>query len=54
MWEFAFSRVMLQLAAALFGGFGMYCLFMSFFVPSLGAQAFLCIAAATAMVRLHP
>lgn len=53
-WEFSFSRAMLQLAAALIGGFGIYCLFMSFFIPSLGAQAFLCIGAATAMVHLHP
>lgn len=46
------SQLALRLLTALLGGYGIFCLIMSFVVPRLGAQAFVLLATATAMVYL--
>jgi hypothetical protein len=50
MLGFVLSHLALRLLSAILGGYGIFCLIMSFAVPRLGAQAFLLIAAATAIV----
>jgi hypothetical protein len=48
----ALSRLALRLLSAILGGYGMFCLIMSFAVPPLGAQAFWLLATASAIVLL--
>jgi hypothetical protein len=43
------SQLSLRLLSATLGGYGIFCLIMSFAVPWLGAQAFLLLGAATAI-----
>ena len=50
MLGFVLSQLMLQLLSAILGGFGIFCLIMSFDIPWLGAQAFLLLATATTIV----
>jgi hypothetical protein len=50
MLGFALSQLALRLLSAILGGYGMFCLIMSFAVPGLGAQAFLLLGAATTIV----
>jgi hypothetical protein len=50
MLGFALSHLALRLLSAVLGGYGMFCLIMSFAVPSLGAQAFLLLGTASAIV----
>jgi hypothetical protein len=52
MLGFALSQLALRLLSAILGGNGIFCLIMSFVVPRLGAQAFLLLATATAIVYL--
>ena len=52
MLGFALSQLALRLLSAILGGYGVFCLIMSFAVPRLGAQAFLTIGAATVIVIL--
>jgi hypothetical protein len=44
------SQLALWVLSAVLGGYGMFCLIMSFVVPSLGSQAFLSLATATAII----
>jgi hypothetical protein len=46
------SQLALRLLSAILGGYGIFCLIMSFAVPEVGAQAFLLLATATAIVYL--
>jgi hypothetical protein len=46
------SRLALRLLSAILGGYGMFCLIMSFEVPQLGAQAFILLVLAAAIVYL--
>jgi hypothetical protein len=48
------SQLALWLLSAILGGYGIFCLIMSFAVPEVGAQAFILLAAATAVVYLCP
>jgi hypothetical protein len=41
------SQLALRLLSAILGGYGIFCLIMSFDVPQLGAQAFILLATAT-------
>jgi hypothetical protein len=50
MLGFALSQLILWLLSAILGGYGIFCLIMSFAVPELGAQAFLLLVTATAIV----
>jgi hypothetical protein len=50
MLGFGLSQLALWLLSAILGGYGIFCLIMSFSVPQLGAQAFLLLGAATAIV----
>ena len=43
------SQLALRLLSAVLGGYGIFCLIMSFDVPQLGAQAFVLLATATAI-----
>jgi hypothetical protein len=52
MLSFFLSQLALRLLSAVLGGCGMFCLIMSFGVPWLGAQAFLLLGTATAIVFL--
>ena len=54
MLGFFLSQLALQLLSAILGGCGIFCLIMSFAVPNLGAQAFLLLGTATAIVYLCP
>ena len=49
MLGFELSRLLLRVLSALLGGFGIFCLVMSFVVPSLAGQALLLLATATAI-----
>jgi len=51
MLGFELSRIMLRLLSVVLGGFGIFCLIMSFDIPNLAAQAFLLIATAAAIVH---
>jgi hypothetical protein len=46
----ALSQLFLWLLSAVLGGYGIFCLIMSFYVPELGAQAFLLLVTAAAIV----
>ena len=48
----ALSRLALRLLSAFLGGYGIFCLIMSFAVPEIGAQAFMLLLTATAIVYL--
>jgi uncharacterized membrane protein (DUF485 family) len=50
MLGFALSQLTLRALSALLGGYGIFCLVMSFDVPWLGAKAFLLLVTATAIV----
>ena len=52
MFDFLFSLLALRALSAVLGGYGVFCLIMSFDVPRLGAQAFMLICAATAICLL--
>jgi hypothetical protein len=47
---FVLSQLALRLLSAILGGYGIFCLIMSFDVPRLGAQAFLLLGTAAAIV----
>jgi hypothetical protein len=46
------SQLALRLLSAVLGGYGIFCLIMSFAVPEVGAQAFILLSAAAAIVYL--
>jgi hypothetical protein len=48
------SLLALRLLSAILGGCGVFCLIMSFSVPEIGAEAFLLLATATAIVYFCP
>ena len=48
------SQLALRLLSVVLGGYGVFCLIMSFSVPEVGAQAFLLLATATAIVYFCP
>jgi hypothetical protein len=50
MLGFMLSQLALRLLSAILGGYGIFCLIMSFAVPEVGAQAFILLATATAIV----
>jgi len=52
MLGFLLSRLALRLLSAILGGSGIFCLIMSFVVPQFGAQAFVLLVTATAIVYL--
>jgi hypothetical protein len=52
MLGYALSLLALRLLSAILGGYGIFCLIMSFAVPGLGAQAFLLLVTAMAIVYL--
>ena len=52
MLGFMLSQLALRLLSAILGGYGIFCLIMSFAVPEVAAQAFLLLVTATAIVYL--
>jgi hypothetical protein len=50
MLGFVLSQLALRLLSVILGGYGIFCLAMSFAVPELGAQAFLLLVTATVIV----
>ena len=52
MLGFMLSQLALRLLSAVLGGYGIFCLIMSFAVPEVGAQAFLLLGTAAAIVYL--
>jgi aconitase B len=46
------SQLALRLLSAILGGYGIFCLIMSFAVPEVAAQAFTLLATAAAIVYL--
>ena len=50
MLGFMLSQLALRLLSAVLGGYGIFCLIMSFTVPEVGAQAFILLGTATAIV----
>jgi len=46
----ALSRLALRLLSAFLGGYGIFCVIMSFAVPRLGGQAVVLLATASAIV----
>jgi len=46
------SQLALRLLSAVLGGCGIFCLIMSFAVPEVGAQAFILLGTAAAIVYL--
>jgi hypothetical protein len=50
MLGFLLSELALWLLSAVLGGYGIFCLIMSFVVPRLGAHAFLLLGTAAAIV----
>ena len=54
MLGFMLSRLALRLLLAILGGYGIFFLSLSFDQPSLGADAFVLLGAATAMVYFCP
>jgi hypothetical protein len=48
------SQLALWLLSVILGGYGVFCLIMSFAVPQLGAEAFLLLATASAIVYFCP
>jgi hypothetical protein len=49
MLGFELSRLMLRLLSMVLGGFGIFCLVMSFAMPGLAGKALLLLATATAI-----
>jgi hypothetical protein len=47
---FVLSQLMLRLVSAALGGYGIFCLIMSFALPVLAVQAVLLLGAASAIV----
>jgi hypothetical protein len=47
---FGLSQLALWLLSVILGGYGIFCLIMSFWEPQLGTQAFLLLGTATAIV----
>ena len=52
MFGFMLSQLALRLLSAVLGGYGIFCLIMSFTVPEVGAQAFILLGTATAIFYL--
>jgi hypothetical protein len=52
MLGFMLSQLALRLLSAVLGGYGIFCLIMSFVVPEVAAQAFILLATAAAIVYL--
>jgi hypothetical protein len=52
MLGFMLSQLALRSLSAILGGYGIFCLIMSFQVPEVGAQAFILLLTATAIVYL--
>jgi hypothetical protein len=52
MLGFALSLLCLRLVSVVLGGYGIFCLIMSFYVPSVGADAFVLLSTATAIFFL--
>jgi hypothetical protein len=52
MLGFMLSQLALRLLSAILGGYGIFCLIMSFAVPEVGAQAFILLGTAAAIVYL--
>jgi hypothetical protein len=52
MMGFMLSQLALRLLSAILGGSGIFCLIESFAVPEVGAQAFVLLGAAAAIVYL--
>ena len=52
MLGFMLSQLALRLLSAVLGGYGVFCLIMSFAVPEVGAQAFILLVTATAIFYL--
>ena len=52
MLGFMLSQLALRLLSAVLGGYGIFCLIMSFYVPSVGADAFVLLSTATAIFLL--
>jgi hypothetical protein len=50
MLGFVLSHFALRAVSAIFGGYGIFCLILSFSVPWLGAKAFLFLGTATAIL----
>lgn len=50
MLSFVLSQLALRLLSAFLGGYGIFCLIMSFAVPRLGGQAFVLLGTASAIV----
>lgn len=50
MFDILLSQLALHAVSTVLGGFGMFCLFMSFATPAWAAQAIVSIAAAGAIV----
>jgi hypothetical protein len=50
MMGFMLSQLALRLLSAILGGSGIFCLIVSFDVPEVGAQAFILLATATAII----
>jgi hypothetical protein len=49
MLGFMLSQLALRSLSAILGGYGIFCLIMSFQVPEVGAQAFILLLTATAI-----
>jgi hypothetical protein len=52
MMGFMLSQLALRLLSAILGGSGIFCLIVSFAVPEVGAQAFVLLGTAAAIVYL--
>ena len=52
MLGFMLSQLALRLLSAVLGGYGIFCLIMSFVVPEVAAQAFILLGTAAAIVCL--
>jgi hypothetical protein len=52
MLGFMLSQLALRVLSAVLGGYGIFCLIMSFAVPEVGAQALILLVTATAIVYL--
>jgi hypothetical protein len=47
---FILSQLLLRLISVVLGGYGIFCLLMSFALPWLGAEAFVLLGAATVIL----
>ena len=52
MLGFALSLLCLRLVSVVLGGYGIFCLIMSFYVPSVEADAFVLLSTGTAICFL--